>query len=254
MARRKFDKISREWRGEELNHQGSYRYVEDDLDRIARKFIRGIEASDLAPGLLSLAGSGSSEVARGPDSLASEVMRTPDRECSTVLHPPEVTESEVLVQPEVSNTSILVDMTAIETELIEVSADITLDEPVRDRVVDVDASAGDVVVTLSSLAGSSGYRTDVRRKSGPGGDVIVMPQELGGTINGESEIVLATQYTAVQFFPTTTEWAILNMVIPDPAVAAESIARRQLLEQMLAKIEETNLHLGLGSGLRTPTE
>jgi len=82
-----------------------------------------------------------------------------------------------------------------------VSSDTTITEPTGG--FDVDASSGDVTITLPTLV--AGYSYTIRKANRTGGDVII-----SGTINGNATTTLTgAQNPSVNIKGFTTEWGLV---------------------------------------------
>lgn len=85
----------------------------------------------------------------------------------------------------------------------EVSTDTTITEDTAQY--NVDASGGDVTITLPALAPNKFFT--IRRINAAGGNVIID----GGasTINGSATVTLVSQYTSLDVGYSDTEWGLL---------------------------------------------
>lgn len=81
---------------------------------------------------------------------------------------------------------------------------LTADADLRlNEFADVDATGGDVTVTLPNAASNSGRMCGVAKNDSSGNSVIV-----SGDINGATSATITVQYTALWFISVGTEWRI----------------------------------------------
>jgi hypothetical protein len=76
------------------------------------------------------------------------------------------------------------------------------------RVVIVDASSGDIVLTLPDALTIDKYRIDVVRVN-PKPNAVKVATILSQTIIGETDITLSQQWTSITFFSGGSDWVIL---------------------------------------------
>jgi hypothetical protein len=76
-----------------------------------------------------------------------------------------------------------------------------------DDYVIVDASGGDVTITLEAIAATTGRIIDVR-KGDSSTNKVVIDGNGGETINGQQTIEITNQYDSVTCYTNSTEWII----------------------------------------------
>lgn len=79
-----------------------------------------------------------------------------------------------------------------------------------DDVIEVDASSGDVTITLYAATGEIGRQIVVRRVDGSGNMVTIAGNAGADDINGETSITLNAQYEAVHLYVSDSDsWGIM---------------------------------------------